>query len=530
VCHVRASACGALPGRTVPGNHDGRVLAPVIPSCPRYKIDMTLALLFVSLASAALPAPVPRCGTPELAPDFTRRGPVGHLRGDGPGRAVAAMTPDRDAYGLYPNYRVSEHFIAKWGNTGSVTQGEVESLLAAFERAWEVEIGEMGHPAPDGTETWLFNIYIGDTGDNTPSSGGAGGYYYRDADGYPMIVVGRDTLRYEEFAKGTAAHEFYHALQDEVLSYPYEGDSAWYWEATAEWASGETLPDNPSYASFIYGYAYNPQLSVEFFDYPDTWALEEYHQYGAFIFPRFVSEVLLDREAVARTWITPLGATPLESLRAEIEAGGTSLEDAFGAFAARNAAWDYEDGDLYFEIVDTYDYYYPGERHEVAEVGPTGSGGSQTPATEELPQQWAYNVVSVDSARDGMDVTVQVSAEGQRGSPADWRVSIVDEGGDRQVLDVSTGSATTTVRGADRFYIVAASVAPSSRNGERFAWAWDVAPAAPPEDTGPDVVDEATDDKAGERSGGGCAHVPGDRALGAAAAFAALLGGARRRR
>ncbi len=436
------------------------------------------------------PPPPHACGTSRFAPRFTTVGPLGHVRGDGAQpRTRASLTPDRDAWGLYPNYRVSEHFIVKWGNTGGVTQDEVAWLLEAFERAWAVEVEEMGHPAPDGTDSYLFNVYIGDTGDGTPGSYGAGGYYNRDDQGYPMIVIARDSLRYAEYVQETAPHEFYHALQDEVASYPYTGASAWYWEATAEWAAGEVLPENDSYAQFLFGYGYLAELSVEFFDYPDEGTLQEYHQYGAFIFPRYLSEVAADRQVIVDSWVRPTGTTPLASIRDALGARGISLADAFGAFAARNATWAYADGAVYQDIIDTYDAYYPGERHEIDEVGSAGTDGLVRPGPDVLPQGYGYNVVWLGPPRDGFDLHVQVDPTGNWDSPAAWRVTVVREDGTVTPVDVSTGVAELTIRGSQDAWLVAAAVPERARNDERFGWAYEVTPAAPEE-----VVDTGSDD------------------------------------
>jgi hypothetical protein len=493
------------------------------------------SLIFASGVLLAAPAPqIPPtpCGAPWFAEGFTRAAPRGHVRGDGAplrGRLEGA-TPDRDAWGLYPNHRVSEHFIAKWGNTGGVTDEEVGAFLDALERAWSVEVGDMGHPAPDGTGEWLFNVYVGDTGDGTPSALGAGGYYNRDPEGFPMIVVGRDSLRYPEYLRETAAHEFYHALQDELLSYPYTGDSAWYWEATAEWAAGEVLLDETTYAQFLFGYAFNTQLPVSFFDYPDTGTLEEYHQYGAFIFPRFLSEVVLDREAVARTWIVPAGNTPLASIRAELEARGETLEDAFGAFAARNATWAYRHGEAYARHLSELELYYDDQMHEIANVGPLGTQGPEHPGPLDLPQAYGYNVVRLGLPRYGAQVRVAMASEGSAGTVARWRVYVATAEGGATEVDVSSGVGETVLRDADEAYLVAAAVPGRFPEGETFDWSWEVTPSEAPEtdsaSQGPEGV--ADEDEASGAGGCGCGsvHAP----VGGLALSAIAVGLARRRR
>lgn len=478
-----------------------------------------LALVLpVSVARAERRAPPAACGFPRFARDLA----LAPRPAATPAPPMDGVLAVRDAWGTYPNEQVGQRFVIKWGVNGAVTRAEVDALMAAFDTGWAGEVDRMGHPPPDGTDAYYFNVYIGDTGSNTPPSYGAGGYYYRDPDGYPYIVIARNSLYYPEYVEAAAVHELYHAMQDETAVYTYDGADAWYWEATAEWASGEVLPENPSYLQFLYGFAYNTQLSVEFFDYPDEGLLTEYHQYGAFVFPRYVSEHALDERAIVRTWTAPAADTPLGSLRAELEAAGLPLSDAFADFAARNAVWDYTDGALYADNVDYADTFWPGEDHVIADVGPAGTNGAWSPDPADMPRQWGYNVVAVRAGRDGSAVRIGLQPAGSAGSAAEWRVSLasVDDTDVPAVtpLTITDGVATADLAQDATAYVVVASVPDVAEADETFAYTLSVTPNEPanPEDP---IADDGADD---EESGGGCGCSTG-AGPGGAGGLAALL-------
>ena len=494
---------------------------------------MLFSLLPLALATSppGLDEARPPCGTPAM------------LRVLGPAPRMHVAPPGdfdekdaRDAYGTFPNEEEGDNFIVKWGDSGRVDEDAVEALLAAFENAWAVEIGEMGMPVPSGTESTLFNVYIGDTGDGTPDGYGTSGYYTRDEDNYPMIVVSRATLDDAAWASGTATHELFHALQDATGRYSYEGDSAWYWEATAMWIEGEVLPEEDDYVAFLFGYGLLPHLPVSFFDYPDTGALQEYHQYGAMIFPRYVSEIAADWELVRDSWTEPLDAdSPQDALAILLEERGVDFADAFGDFAARNATWDYADGELYREWMEWYaDYYRSDDHRVVAEVDYVGTDGVVAAPEDTLPGRYGYNVVTLPRPVDaGLTVRFEGAPEGSKGSAADWRVTLVREpeaGGPVYVpltLKGGVGELALTDVGDERLHLVVAAVPGAARNEEVFAWSY----AFTPSDVAaqPDPVDPiAESPEKVELTACGCAS--GTGGVSGVFVLAALTTIARRRR
>ncbi|MES2637867.1 MAG: DUF6055 domain-containing protein [Myxococcota bacterium] len=450
---------------------------------------MLLSLLPFALASEppGLGSVRPPCGSMAT---LAALGPAPFLPAPPPG--PDDEKDDRDAEeDDYPNQLESENFTIKWGRSGDVDEDAVEALLVSFEEAWAAEVDRMGHPAPAGTSEYLFNVYIGDTGNGAPDGYGTSGYFNRDRDGYPMIVVSAATLADEDWARGTATHEFYHAIQDGTGRYEYSGESAWYWEATAMWVEGEVLPDQDDYVAFLFGYGLLPQLPVYFFDYPDTGALQEYHQYGAMIFPRYVSEIAADWELVRDSWTADVDAdTPQDALAVLLADRGVDFADAFGDFAARNATWDYADGELYTQWVEWYADYYPSDDHRVvAEVERTGTDGVVAAPEDTLPGRYAYNVVTLPRPGDEDLVVRFESAEsGTKGSAAAWRVTVVreQEAGGVTYMPILLENGAGEVRledvGDEQIHLVAAAVAPTARTDETFTWSYGFTLAADPDD------------------------------------------------
>jgi MYXO-CTERM domain-containing protein len=483
---------------------------------------MLLALVSITLAGRAMATPPVSpggvlttrrmCGTPAFLPALVGRPRL-------PARALpppSGEREERDAYGEFPNEIEGEHFVVKWGDSGGVDEAGVEALLAAFENAWSVEVEEMGYPAPAYSDAYYFNIYVGDTGSGTPDGYGTSGYYNTDSDGYPMIVVAAETLSDPTWARGTATHEFFHSLQDVTDRYDYTGESAWYWEATAMWMEGEVLDGYEDYMAFLYGYALLPELPVYFFDYPDTGALQEYHQYGAFIFPRYISEIAADWEVIRDSWVVDLDAdTPQDAIATLLADRDIDFADTFGDYAAHNATWDYADGDRYAEWVDYYGDYYRADDHRiVADVDSDGTDGLVAAPDDTLPGRMAYNIVAVwRPGNDPLRVSFEGAAEGSRGSPADWRVTVVidRDGGPEYVPVPLAGDAgdvlVPAAVDADAVYLVAAAVPVNARADETFAWSYGFVPEPAAEDDTASDLPRTPDVDGGDGKVAGCGCV-----------------------
>ncbi len=465
--------------------------------------------------------------------------------GGGPG----AGKQSRDPYGV-PNSLPSDNFVVRWGNSGGVNQSDAEDVVRWFEDSWAHEMGVMGFPGPDTSDSHKFNVYIGDTGSGAPSSYGAGGYFSYDSQGWPMIVLAANSLGDPGYAESASAHEFFHAVQAGIATYVYEGQGAWYWEATASWAAGEVFPDNAYYAAFLFGLAYLPELPINAFDYPDTGAVEEYHQYGAFLFPRYVSELHGGTDVIKRSWLeAPSSGDPLAVLEDLLAEQGVAIDDAYFDFADRNATFDYADGETYAAWIETYGGWGADwSRRPTSEIASVTDGPVSPPSF--APYTYGANYWLLNAPLP----TMQIAFTGDSG-PDRWHVSLATRRGEVHErhpisLDGDAGAAVIEgVDGVDEAWIVVA-VADGFYQGSSHGYTLEVSAAdSPPQDTGdteapqdtgappdsdpdtqPPSVDTGADTAAVTlgKAGCGCASSPG--APGALAAIALGLVALRRRR
>ena len=402
---------------------------------------------------------------------------------------------ERDVYAL-PNVATSPHFAVRWGDGGSVNAADVDRLLASFEESWSVEIDELGMPAPYGSDEWLFNVYIGDTGG--PSAGGVYGYYSVDSQSWPMVVISQEALAASSQGLGTVPHEFFHALQAAAGTYDYSGEAAWWWEATATWMESVVYPSDPNYAVFLFGFAFLPHYSLSFFDYYDTGAFQEYYQYGAFIFPRYISEYVAGPEVIVDTWLDPRGYTePLAPLAEALAEEGVELEEEIARFSAHNAVWDYTDSGTYTWYLDYYatlPEFSSFDARITAEVPAGGTDGLTPPPAATLPERYGYNVLSMpEPGAEQLWLTFSGDAAGSGSTPARWAVTVVrqDGGVAYETVTLADGEGVHSIEdiGPDEaLSVVVVPLADERIEGETFSYRYalgaQVAEAADTGDTG----------------------------------------------
>lgn len=388
-----------------------------------------LLLPMLALAGAPDLPPVHPCATPRMwEPVVEPRVPLRPPPPDG-------ERAERDAY-VVPNSARSEHFVVRWGTTDPPSREMVNRLLDAFEDAWEVYIVGLDHSAPYGTDAYRFNVYVGDTGSGAPPGYGAAGYYSTDPEGWPMVSVSRATLDNPGYADITAVHEFYHAVQGSTRRFDYDpaGPAAWFWEATATWASTEVY-DAPPYdtlsASFLFGYAFLPQRRLDFFDYPDTGALQEFHQYGAFIFPLHLDDRLDDPMLIRDVWEVPVaGNDPVAALRIKLDQRGEDFDALWLDHIARNVTWDYPSGRAYRDVLSTYAAYYPEASNiEAASLPRQGTDGWVAGPAGLGMERYGSNTLVLSMPRDGTyTLTLEGDEVGSAGTPAQFGATLVVEG------------------------------------------------------------------------------------------------------
>jgi MYXO-CTERM domain-containing protein len=397
------------------------------------------------------------------------------------GLPVAASKSTRSAYSI-PNSLQSDNIVIWWGTSGGVRTSDIEDLIEAFEEGWTYHTEMLGLPVPEGCDFYKLNVYIGDSGSGTPSSYGAGGYSTTDRDGYPMIVIARDSLYDDEWAATTAVHELLHAMQSATgafLDYSDGSDAAWYWEATATWVEGQVYPASYYYSVFLFGFAYIPYYPVHWFNYPDRDTIDEYHQYGAFIFPRYLSEIEPgDFHIVSDVWLEG-GAwdDPLEVLDDLLDERGMDMRSIWADFIAHNAYWDYDDGSTYEYMLDYYDGYYTNESVSALHEG-TGPSRLTEASWRKLPQRLGANYIYLESPSEGTLVAkVEGDDKGSSGGSATWYASLVLKRSSRSVeyVEIPFDGLTGTVRVEDasdyrEACLVVGPWTPRWRSGEEFGF------------------------------------------------------------
>jgi len=454
-----------------------------------------------------------RCGTPAQLP----------LLADKPRAVVPAFfmadeldgLVERDSFGAMESM-TSDHFSLKWGEPGAVDEAHLAAVLEALELSWKQYVEILEHRHPTGAEVYFVNAYIGSTGGVSPEIDFSGGYATIDDDGFPYLVLSSDMLG-DSSAAEVAAHEFYHVVQMSTDAFQYEYDAYWYWEATAEWAMQEVYPDGDIVYNPIGAYALAPQVSLDYFSDPFAESLLAMHQYGAFIFPRFITERITSPSIIRDSWeIGGPEDMPLEVLDMLLGAADTSVDEVFAQFAAHNAGWDYAKRQVFLWLIDYYEEYYPEENTSIADtVAPGGTDGwVEAPAATE-PWAYGYNVIKLANPQSGdYVVAFEGDEQGSSGTAGVYRGTVVREsslGFEYLPIPIEGRGGEVVVEdvhGEMALYLVVTAQPQTRREQETFGFRYRIEigaqtpfpPAALPAPTYPGFTDAPT-----VGDGGGCA-------------------------
>ncbi|HNH49424.1 MAG TPA: DUF6055 domain-containing protein, partial [Myxococcota bacterium] len=218
-----------------------------------------------------------------------------------------------------------------------------------------------------------------------------------------------------------------------------------------------------------------PYRALDLYDRPGDGTLEELHAYGAFLYPRYLTEHGVDPSLIADVWTqSPNGV--LDGLSEQLAARGLSFSTTFGDFAAANAVWDYALGAEYAARVQqeqgTWD-----QKPTVGYVPVGGTAGMVQAPSETLPEGLGYNLVSYANPPAGtLVVELELAAVGSQGSPADWQPRlVVEEAEGSRILPVEGGKISVELDGEERaVWLVAAQAARPLLPGETWGWAWSV--------------------------------------------------------
>ena len=188
------------------------------------------------------------------------------------------------------------HYATTGGDAPSLTDADldqvpdwVETVAAAFEQVYTVEVGTMGYTPPPVAKYDVYlmdlisqNAYGFTTDDGAPThpAVSAGSYIEIDKSfSDPMFTV-NGKYSAEDMLKVTAAHEFHHAIQ---FGYNYYFDF-WYAEVTSTWIEDEVFDSVNQLYSYLPEYL--PRASTLSIDAP----LGLNSEYGRWIFNRYLAE------------------------------------------------------------------------------------------------------------------------------------------------------------------------------------------------------------------------------------------------
>jgi hypothetical protein len=257
------------------------------------------------------------------------------------------------------------------GDTDGVPNWVEDVVQPTLATVWTTEIVTMGNPAPlsdltstnDGGDGRL-DVYLANLADDllfgyctSDDPRLDGGYNFFDISGY--CVLDNDFAEFgskwtpTQFNQVVSAHEFRHASQFAEDA----AEDAWLMEGDAMWIEGEVYPD-----------------ITDRFDYLDTSPLArpnlsldhgvDFHEYGAWVFFRYLSERFDDPSVMRDVWVRADGSGDSDGLGPDEEGPdqysmqavgnavatrGVSLPAAFATFAQwnRSPARYYEEGASY---------------------------------------------------------------------------------------------------------------------------------------------------------------------------------------
>lgn len=276
----------------------------------------------------------------------------------------------------------STHFCVHWVETtadapplldtdASGVSDYVEAAVQTLEEVYAYEVDASGYraPKPDlasrnhGPDERV-DVYLGDVG--------ADGYYgycmtddpaaftgtVYDVSSYCVLDDDYSLAQFGAFGstgldalRVTAAHEFFHAVQ---AAYDFFDDLVLI-EGTATWMEDEVYDDIDDNIQYLdRSPLARPDIPFDLALRSPTNPLSGF-QYGAWIFYRYLGEIVAGPELIRRIWEhadAASGARDLQSLQAvdaALRERGSSFGGTFASFAAANTvAFDvYEEGDRY---------------------------------------------------------------------------------------------------------------------------------------------------------------------------------------
>jgi uncharacterized protein (TIGR03382 family) len=459
--------------------------------------------MFAFLVPLASAAPFP-CGTIDRMPASQ---PV--LAADPVLPPGVEQLEERDPFGdSYDDFEVSEHFILKWGSDADPSRDQINGVLDALEDAWTVAFDEMQFVRPSFTNEYLINVYIGDSGGDTPSiTGNVAAYVTMDDEGYAYVVVDPVTMSYfdedwgKTYASSVLEHEFHHVVQYGAGAY-YSQEGRWYWEASADWFADYAVPDAGLDTQDAFQYLLLPELPLDYFEPGDLSTIADIHQYSSSVFLIATTELDDgDWTPFRDSWTVADGAdVPIDVLDSLLPNG---MATAYTDFARAMTSYDLSFGPTVKGWID--DYGNSSDNHSVTAAA--DSAGSDAPVAIDaslLPGAYAFNVIEMRHPDPGSVIVTFVGDEtGSRSTPSSFDVFAI-AGDTVTSVALAKGSGSVEIPDTNELSdlrVVVVSHPADSKSNEVFPYALTLAAgepapvdtAEPPDDYTPPAAPEEDD-------------------------------------
>ncbi len=234
------------------------------------------------------------------------------------------------------NFKI--HYTTSPGAHQTTEEFAREAALA-FDKAWQVEVEEMGYPPPppdygvDGSE---YDVYIQNVAEY--------GWTYPEqpipetpeSDWITYIVVDNDYSRgfYTKGLDGlrvTAAHEFFHAIHfgiREPFREPTATADVFYYEVSATWMEDvvwDAINDYYNYLTHFFTSTAQPFNSTD-----------GRREYGMAVWNHFVAK-RMGSDAIRDSWLAMKTLRAVPAINQALTARGLTFEDALAEFALWNA-------------------------------------------------------------------------------------------------------------------------------------------------------------------------------------------------
>lgn len=297
----------------------------------------------------ALPREHPFCGTPLLVEARAALSPAGRQQ-----LARALQRPALARQSLSPSGHFRIHYdlsgrngVAPADADGNRVPDYIDTVAAALDRAWVLEVEELGYQAPPsdggaggGDEYDVYMVQLG--------SGGAYGYTYPEQGGNrssSYLELDNDytdaiyvQTRELEALHATVAHEFFHAVQ---FGYYQGSDGVWWQEASSTWMEEVAYPEVNDYLQYLSGFLRQPEKSLD----SGSGFSADYHIYGACLFAHFL-DLRHGRGLIRAIW-EELGSRSSAGLEHFDRAIRQQVPGGFNGVMGEFAVWNYLTGSNY---------------------------------------------------------------------------------------------------------------------------------------------------------------------------------------